>query len=46
MGRYLELAVTAAMEAGKFLKSNLNRGHSITYKGEINIVTDKDRKSE
>ena len=46
MGRYLELAVAAAMEAGKFLKINLNRGHSITYKGEINIVTDKDRKSE
>lgn len=46
MEGYLDFAVSAAMEAGLFLKNNLHRKHSIQYKGEINIVTDADRKSE
>lgn len=46
MGGYLEFAVSAAQEAGLFLKRNLHKKHSVQYKGEINIVTDEDRKSE
>ncbi|MEN6466758.1 MAG: inositol monophosphatase family protein [Syntrophaceae bacterium] len=46
MGVYLDFAVSAAREAGLFLKTNLHKRHSIQYKGEINIVTDADRKSE
>lgn len=46
MGDYLDFAVSAAREAGLFLKSNLHKRRSIQYKGEINIVTDADRKSE
>jgi len=46
MGGYLDFAVSAAKESGLFLKSNLHERHSIQYKGEINIVTDADRKSE
>lgn len=43
---YLDFAVSAAKEAGLFLKKNLHKRHSVHYKGEINIVTDEDRKSE
>ncbi len=46
MEAYLDFAVSTAREAGQFLKSNLHKKHSIQYKGEINIVTDADRKSE
>jgi myo-inositol-1(or 4)-monophosphatase len=46
MGDYLDFAVSAATEAGRFLKSNLHEKRSIRYKGEIDIVTDADRKSE
>lgn len=46
MRGYLDFAVSAAKEAGLFLKKNLHKGHSVHYKGEINIVTDEDRKSE
>lgn len=46
MVNFLEFAVSAAREAGLFLKENINRAHEIEYKGEINIVTDADRGSE
>lgn len=46
MRGYLDFAASAAKEAGLFLKKNLHKRHSVYYKGEINIVTDEDRKSE
>ena len=38
--------ISIAKEAGVFLKERLNEKREISYKGEINIVTDADRMSE
>ena len=44
---YLNVAIEAAREAGKFLKLNLGKVKSIeTKKEEINLVTEIDRESE
>lgn len=46
MNTFEEFMVSLARDAGMFLLQNLHEHHVIDYKGEINIVTDADRKSE
>lgn len=43
---YLEAAVEIAREAGKILREELNRPADITYKGDVDLVTQADRRSE
>ena len=43
---YLEKAVEAAREAGHLQIESLNRGHTVTYKGETDLVTEVDRACE
>jgi myo-inositol-1(or 4)-monophosphatase len=43
---FLEVAVDAAREAGGILLSEADRPVKITYKGEVDLVTEADRKSE
>ncbi len=43
---YLEAAVETAQEAGKILLQEFDRPPSITYKGEADLVTQADRRSE
>lgn len=42
----MTVARQAAMKAGKLLKDNLSGSREISYKGEINLVTEMDRRSE
>lgn len=46
MNNYLKFAETTAREAGTLLKKMLPREHRISFKGEINIVTEVDCMSE
>jgi len=46
MKKELNVAVQAAILAGKKIKNSLGRIKSIRYKGAINIVTDVDKRSE
>lgn len=46
MQRYLETATAAARTAGSLLKDNLQGIRQISYKGEIDLATEMDRKSE
>src|ERR1051325_4271889 len=46
MNSFLEVAVEAACEAGEILVSELARPLEITYKGDVDLVTQADRKSE
>jgi len=41
-----EFVIAVAREAGIFLKERLHEKHVISYKGEIDIVTEEDRLSE
>jgi myo-inositol-1(or 4)-monophosphatase len=43
---YLEAAVEIALEAGKTLREELDRPANISYKGEFDLVTQADRRSE
>jgi myo-inositol-1(or 4)-monophosphatase len=43
---YLEAAVEIAREAGKILREELDRPANISYKGEFDLVTQADRRSE
>lgn len=43
---FLEVAVDAALEAGELLISEFDRPQMLSYKGEVDIVTEADRKSE
>ncbi len=45
-GEYLEAAVETAQEAGKILLEEFQRPALITYKGEVDLVTQADRRSE
>jgi len=45
-GHYLEVAVEAAREAGAILLSEFDRPKKISYKGEVDIVTESDKRSE
>jgi myo-inositol-1(or 4)-monophosphatase len=46
MSEYLEFAVSIAREAGDLLLENFHKEHVIDYKGNIDIVTDVDHRSE
>jgi myo-inositol-1(or 4)-monophosphatase len=43
---YADRAELIAREAGILLRKNINRPHSVTYKGRKNLVTEMDKKSE
>jgi myo-inositol-1(or 4)-monophosphatase len=43
---FLEVAVDAAREAGELLMKEFDRPQQLSYKGEVDIVTEADRKSE
>jgi myo-inositol-1(or 4)-monophosphatase len=46
MNSYLEVAIEAAREAGGILLTELDRPVNISYKGEVDIVTQADKRSE
>jgi myo-inositol-1(or 4)-monophosphatase len=46
MNQFLEVAIDAAREAGSLLFAEFDRPKHITYKGEVDIVTESDRRSE
>ena len=46
MSLHKRCAIEAAVKAGKFIKSNLTKPKIVSYKGEINLVTNVDRKAE
>jgi myo-inositol-1(or 4)-monophosphatase len=46
MNSYLEVAIEAAREAGGILLTELDRPVNISYKGDVDIVTQADRRSE
>ncbi len=46
MGMYLEVAKEAALKAGKTLRDSIHGKRDISFKGEINLVTEMDRFSE
>ena len=43
---YLDTAVEAAREAGQILLAEYSRPVSISYKGEVDLVTQADKRSE
>ena len=43
---FLEVAVEAAREAGEILVAEHSRPQTISYKGDVDIVTETDKKSE
>ena len=43
---YLKVAVEAAQEAGRMLRENLAASREITYKGEVDLVTNFDNRSQ
>lgn len=43
---YLEVAVEIAQDAGKILREEMDRPPSIAYKGDFDLVTQADRRSE
>lgn len=44
--RFLDVATAAAREAGEIIAEAMDRPKDISYKGEVDIVTETDRKSE
>lgn len=46
MNDFLSVAHEAALRAGALLRENVGRTREISYKGEINLVTEMDRRSE
>src|SRR5271154_2672482 len=46
MNPFLEVAVEIAREAGEILRVEFGRPKEISYKGEVDIVTESDRRSE
>jgi len=46
MDKYLKTAKEAAIKAGEMLKESINVSREIIFKGEVNLVTDFDRKSQ
>jgi len=46
MNPFLEVAVEAAREAGAILRAEFDRPKKITYKGEVDLVTESDHRSE
>ncbi|HXX43590.1 MAG TPA: inositol monophosphatase family protein [Candidatus Acidoferrales bacterium] len=46
MKEFLNVAVDIAREAGAILREGFERPKTITYKGEVDLVTESDRRSE
>jgi len=46
MRSYLDVAVEAAREAGSILLAEFDRPQKIGYKGEADLITETDRRSE
>jgi len=46
MKKFLDVAVEAAREAGAILRTEFGRPKKISYKGEVDIVTESDRRAE
>lgn len=46
MKKFLDVAVAAAREAGDILQAEFGLPKEISYKGEVDIVTESDRRSE
>jgi len=46
MNPFLEVAIEAAHEAGRILLAEFDRPQKIGYKGEVDLVTEADRRSE
>lgn len=46
MNQFLEVAIEAAREAGAMLRAEFSRPKRISYKGEVDIVTESDRRAE
>lgn len=46
MNNFVEVAVDAAREAGSILRAEFDRPKKISYKGEVDIVTESDKRSE
>ncbi|HSQ77330.1 MAG TPA: inositol monophosphatase family protein, partial [Nitrospirota bacterium] len=46
MKDFLAVAGEAARKAGGILKENIHGAREITYKGDINLVTEMDTRSE
>src|SRR5580658_7578359 len=46
MENFLSVAVEAAREAGVLLLKEFDRPKNISYKGDVDIVTESDRRSE
>jgi len=46
MNQFLEVAVDAATEAGTMLRAAFDRPKTISYKGEVDLVTESDKRSE
>ena len=46
MKEFIIVARDAVLRAGELLRENLNGSREISYKGEINLVTEMDRRSE
>lgn len=46
MDRYLRVAIEAARESGRLQMASLGKVHRIRFKGEINLVTEVDHRSE
>jgi myo-inositol-1(or 4)-monophosphatase len=44
--RYLDIAIETALEAGKILREEFDRPPDIAYKGDADLVTQADRRSE
>jgi len=46
MKQYLDAAIEIAREAGAILREGFDRPKTISYKGEVDLVTESDRRSE
>src|SRR5277367_2583117 len=46
MSQFLDVAIEIAREAGAILRPEFDRPKQISYKGEVDIVTESDRRSE
>lgn len=46
MNQFIDVAIEAAREAGALLLAEFDRPKHITYKGEVDLVTESDRRSE
>lgn len=46
MNEFLKVAIETAREAGAILREGFDRPKKITYKGEVDLVTESDRRSE